>query len=519
MLDRANEKKDDLNFIFLSMKNGFEHIKNNWIVLLVCFFISRYTIIGEIFPFSIIVLSLYFYFNGPSVVALLVSEFAVLSVEFSFVYTVMLIAIYLFFYNFKNDEKKSIVIISSYSAIVLFSSKTSILIVDGFNVTGLLLNLFETLFIFSSIILINEGINIIEKIKSKRKKENINTFKKTESKKHLINKEIEAVAAATASESVAKRYRRVSRTNSSNKKLLNIFTDKAKDKIKEQLLWENINVKYLEIISGNGGSIFLSVTIRSEKTSEQLEDSIIFAVRNVCGVRIKCTEKITASPNYYVLKFKNVNRVKIKTYVARATKDGSPMSGDSYYYAGKSDKYYTVLCDGIGSGIDAFNESNGTVGMLSRFLYTDFTEEQTIKTLNSLLMLKFDDERYVTFDLHIIDYGLKEIRLYKAGSPPSFILSGGTIEKIEGKSLPMGILDNFEYNTFKRVVKKGDIIVMISDGIVDSINLDTKKSLEKYLVMIKDKDPQIIANLILSYALRGQNAVIDDMTVLVTKVG
>ncbi len=519
MLDRANDKKYDLNFIFLSLKSGVEHIKNNWLVLLVCFFISRYCLIGEIFPFSIIVLCLYSYINGPSLVALLVSIFSVLSVEFSFVYTVMLIAIYLFFYNFRKDEKKPIVIISAYSAIVLFSSKTSILIVDGFNITGLLLNAFEALFIFSSIILINEGIDIIEKVKSNRKKENIHTFKETESKKHILNKEIEAVAAATASDTVNKRYKRISRTKPSDKKLINIFTDKAKNKIKEQLLWENINVKYIEIISGNGGSIFLSVTVKSEKTPEQSEESIIFAVRNVCGVRIKCTEKITASPNYYVLKFKNVNRVKIKTYVAKATKDGSPMSGDSYYYAGKSDKYYTVLCDGIGSGVDAFNESNGTIGMLSRFLYTDFTEEQTIKTLNSLLMLKFDDERYVTFDLHIIDYGLKEIRLYKAGSPPSFILSGGTIEKIEGKSLPMGILDNFEYNTFKRIVRKGDVIVMISDGIVDSINLDPKKSLEKYLIMIKDKDPQIIANLILSYALRGQSEVIDDMTVLVTKVG
>ncbi|MBP1924219.1 serine phosphatase RsbU (regulator of sigma subunit) [Sedimentibacter acidaminivorans] len=519
MLDRANEKKYDLNFISLSLKNGFEHIKNNWLVLLVCFFISRYTIIGEIFPFSIIVLSLYYYINGPSVVALLVSEFSVLSVEFSFVYTVMLIAIYLFFYNFRNDEKKPIVIISAYSAIVLFSSKTSILIVDGFNVTGVLLNVFEALFIFSSIILVNEGINIIEKVKLNRKKENIHSFKEHESKKNIINKEIKAVAAATASDTVTKRYRRVSRTKSSDQKLLNIFTDKAKDKIKEQLLWENINVKYLEIISGNKGSIFLSVTIKSEKTPEQSEESIIFAVRNICGVRVKCTEKITASQNYYVLKFKNVNRVKIKTYVAKATKDGSPMSGDSYYYAGKSDKYYTVLCDGIGSGVDAFNESNGTVGMLSRFLYTDFTEEQTIKTLNSLLMLKFDDERYVTFDLHIIDYGLKEIRLYKAGSSPSFILSGGVLEKVESKSLPMGILDNFEYNMFKRTIRKGDIIIMISDGIIDSINLDNKKSLERYLETLREKDPQMIANSILSFALRGQNTIIDDMTVLVTKIG
>ena len=515
MLDRANDKRYDFNLIFEIFKNEFEHIKKNWLVFLMCFFISRYSIIGEIFPFSIVILCVYCYINGPSLTVLVISILAILSVEFNFVYTVMLIAIYLFFYNFKDEEKKPVVLIAAYAAIVLFCSKTSILIVEDFNWNGFMLNIFEAVFIFSSIVLINETANFIKTLKEKRKKENIHKLKE-----NTIHKEIESVAAATAtSETISSRYEKRSRAKAADEKLLNIFTDKAKAKIKEQLLWENINIKYFEISSGTGGTIFLSVTVKSEKTPEKSEESIIFAVRNVCGVKIKCTEKITASPNYYVLKFRNVKRVKIKTFVAKATKDGSPKSGDSYSFAGRSDKYYTVLCDGIGSGEEAFNESNGTVDLLSRFLYTDFTEEQTLKTLNSLLMLKFDDERYVTFDLHVIDYGLKEVRLYKAGSPPSFIMSGGTVEKIEGRSLPMGILDNFEYNMFKRIIRKGDIIIMISDGIIDSVNLDSKKSLEKYLEIIKDQDPQVIANSILSYALRGQKEIMDDMTVLVTKIG
>jgi len=514
MLDRANDKRYDFNLIFDIFKNEFEHIKNNWLVFLICFFISRYSIIGEIFPFAIVVLCMYCYVNGPSLTVLIISVLAILSVEFSFVYIVMLIAIYLFFYNFKNEEKKSIVLISAYAALVLFCSKTSILIIEDFNLNGLMLNAFEAVFIFSSIVLINELLNFLVKIKEKRKKENIHKFKD-----NIVHNEIESVAAATISDTSSSRFEKRIKSKTADKKLLNIFTEKAKAKIKEQLLWENINVKYFEISSGTGGAIFLSATVKSEKSPEKSEESIIFAVRNVCGIRLKCTEKITASPNYYVLKFRNVKRVKIKTYVANAIKDGSPKSGDSYSYAGKSDKYYTVLCDGIGSGEEAFKESNGTVDMLSRFLYTDFTEEQTLKTLNSLLMLKFDDERYVTFDMHVIDYGLKEIRLYKAGSPPSFIISGGTIEKIEGRSLPMGILDNFEYNMFKRIIRKGDIVIMLSDGIIDSINLDDKKSLERYLEMIKDYDPQVLANSILSYALRGQKEIIDDMTVLVTKIG
>lgn len=519
MLDRAKDKRYDLSIIFMVLKKEIELIKADWFIFFICFFISRYSIIDKIFPFAIIILCTYCYINGPSFTLLAISLLSITTVRFDFTYTVMLIAIYLFFYNFKNEAKKPIVIISAYAAAVLFSSKTSILIVEGFKLKGLALNFFESAFVFSGIILLTEGTRLIGHIKKSSIKEYLHRPKV---KIHKNKAEAETEAASTAAEkfsSVQTKLQKRKKEYIQEKKLLNIFTEKAKLKIKEQLLWENINVKYFEVISGTGDSVFMSVTVKTDKSPEKTEEAIIFTVRNLCGVKLKCTEKITATPNYYVLKFKNIKKVKIKTYVASATKNGSPMSGDSYAYSGRSDKYYAVLCDGIGSGEEAFAESNGAVGMLSRFLYTDFTEEQILKTLNSLLMLKLDDERYVTFDLQIIDYGSREVRLYKAGTPPTFIISGGTIEKIEGKSLPMGILENFEYNTFKRVIRKGDIIIMISDGIIDSVNLDDKKSLEKFLEIIINKDPQTMANLILSYAIRGQKNIIDDMTVLVTKVG
>ena len=70
MLDRAKDKRYDLNFNVLILKNEFEHIKENWLIFLVCFFISRYSIIGEIFPFAIIILCSYCYIKGPSLTVL-----------------------------------------------------------------------------------------------------------------------------------------------------------------------------------------------------------------------------------------------------------------------------------------------------------------------------------------------------------------------------------------------------------------------------------------------------------------
>ncbi|MGB4439376.1 MAG: SpoIIE family protein phosphatase [Sedimentibacter sp.] len=522
MIGKANEKKYDLSFLENIFKNEIKHVKENWFLFLVCFFISRQNIIDEIFPFAVVVLCSYSNIKGSSILMLGTTILAILSVHFDFVYIIMLIAVYAYFFNFRNENKKSIMFIAVYAAAVLFISKTTILVADGFNMNGFMLNAFETLFVFSAIVLINEIVRSLSNIKKGAKNKNVHRFKKQTAKDNISEKpelefvkgSIKEAASTTLDENQLKIV-----INANRAKSLNIFSEKAKVKIKEQLLWQNINVKFFEVISLNKNTIVLSVTVKTEKSSDEAESAIELIVRNVCGVKLRCTERVIASPNYYVLKFKNIKRIKIRTYSATATKDGSAVSGDSFAFAGRADRYYTVLCDGIGSGQEAFNESNGAVDLLSKFLYTDFSEEQILRTLNSILMLKFEDERFVTFDLNIIDYGTKEVRFYKAGAAPTYIISSKNVEKLSGKSLPLGILDNFEYSSFKKEIKIGDIIVMVSDGIIDSINMDAKKSLDKYLELITGKDPQTIANSILSYSLRGQDKIIDDMTVLVTKIG
>lgn len=513
MIGKTQDEKY-ASIVFKSLKKEFKHIKENWLLLLLCFFISRQNIIDEIFPFALVVLSSYCRIKGPwfSIFALCIA--GVLSVSFDFTYIVMLTAIYGYFFTFRDEGSKSIFLVSGYSSAVLFFSKTAILTAAGFNANEFMLIVFETLFIFSALVLIIEGFRIITAIKKgetkKIQKAKIKNPQDTPAIR-LMKNNAESEAASALSYAADK--------NKKKHKYLNIFSDEAKKKIKEQLLWQNINVKFFEVISSSKSSILLSMTVKTEKTPEETEDTISLIVRNITGARLRCVEKLVMSPNYYVLKFKNVKKIKIRTYSAAAIKDGSLVSGDNFAYAGRQDKYYIVLCDGIGSGEEASSESNGTVDLMSRFLYSDFTEEQILRTLNSVLMIKLGDERYVTFDFTIIDKATKEIRLYKAGAAPSYILSCKHVDKLSGKSLPLGILDNFEYSSFKKELKIGDMVVMVTDGVIDSINLDPKKSLDKYLEHIGGKDPQTIANSILSYALRGQKEIIDDMTVLVTKIG
>ncbi|HQC70530.1 MAG TPA: hypothetical protein PL049_06510, partial [Sedimentibacter sp.] len=188
MIGRTQDEKYDL-IITKTLKKELKHIKENWLLLLVCFFVSRQNIINEIFPFAIVVLSSYCHLKGPWLSILFVCVAAILSVRFDFVYIIMLTAIYGYYFNFRNEGKKSILLISGYSAAVLFFSKTAILVSEGFNTNEFMLNVFETMFIFSAIILINEGFKSIKKIIKEKSEKNQRENKKKEVKANNNNAE------------------------------------------------------------------------------------------------------------------------------------------------------------------------------------------------------------------------------------------------------------------------------------------------------------------------------------------
>lgn len=300
-------------------------------------------------------------------------------------------------------------------------------------------------------------------------------------------------------------------------KYIDINTKAAKHKIIISLKVEKIFVKSFEI-SDNKGVLGLIVTIETMRTMPETCSAISDTVYNITGTRMKCTEKIVATDKYFILRFSLLQKISAKAYYARLTKENSEISGDNYSFGTLDNKYYSILCDGMGTGARAYNESKSTINLLIKLLEANFNELQMIKTLNTLLMLNFENDRYVTLDFSIIDYELHEFRMYKAGAAPTFVITRDKVKKYQSSSLPIGILDTFECYYNKIDIQSGDTIIMMTDGIIDSVNENELKSLDKHIDLIKNKEPQSLANSILTYAIKGSKEVIDDMTVLVIRV-
>lgn len=225
----------------------------------------------------------------------------------------------------------------------------------------------------------------------------------------------------------------------------------------------------------------------------------------------ECTVIIEETPKYHMT-----------SYAAIKAKEGETYIGDSYSFSETNEgTYINIISDGMGSGPEAGIESGLAVGLIEKFIENGFSEKTAIDTVNSIMAMKFnEDEKFTTMDLNIVDLYTGEAEFIKIGGVVSFIKRNKDIKVIKSNTLPFGILDSVDVTTEKFKLKHGDIIVSISDGVldIDKNNIGSYAWLEEYLEYA-DTNPSSLSRDILEKAMvLSGGKVKDDMTVLVSKI-
>lgn len=222
------------------------------------------------------------------------------------------------------------------------------------------------------------------------------------------------------------------------------------------------------------------------------------------------------------IKFVQQDKLQLTTGFAKLTKDGQTVSGDSYSLLnGRDGKFYIVLSDGMGSGERALKNSNATINLFENFIECGFDKETTIKIINSILVLKSNEESFSTLDISSFDMNTGECEFIKIGAMPTFIKSKDSVKEIKYASLPAGILSSIEIEPKKEMLKSGDYIIMMTDGIMDSIKKVSNNEIKiKDLLIACDKlEPKEIAWKLVKEALKDDTIKpLDDMLVVVSKV-
>ncbi len=128
------------------------------------------------------------------------------------------------------------------------------------------------------------------------------------------------------------------------------------------------------------------------------------------------------------------------------------------------DKYYSLLCDGMGTGADAHATSQMCVDFMKKLLPVCKSKELSMCMLNNFVRAKAL-ESSSSVDLLEIDLLNGSACLVKSGAAPSFIKRGTNVFRLHSRTAPIGIMKELDGEKLDFSLREGDIVVMISDGI------------------------------------------------------
>jgi stage II sporulation protein E len=289
------------------------------------------------------------------------------------------------------------------------------------------------------------------------------------------------------------------------------------EKVVRRLRSEHIMTKDITIFERGDKrkEVYISAACRGGRCITAKEAAV--AISDALGVKVKVSEasKSVISKEYENFIFVEDTKFKVLNGVARAMKES--VSGDNFSILKlETGEYMVALSDGMGTGKEAGEESETVMSLLEEMIEAGFKAETAIKLINSSLVLKSDKQTFSTIDMGIINLFTGMCEFIKIGAAATFIKRDNWVETISSTTLPIGMFGNVDYDTVTKKLYEGDIIIMVTDGVLDSIGDENKEAfMEKMILEMKSNNPQEIANKILDKVLSQRNYVpIDDMTVI-----
>jgi stage II sporulation protein E len=208
---------------------------------------------------------------------------------------------------------------------------------------------------------------------------------------------------------------------------------------------------------------------------------------------------------------------------AAEKRPGHSISGDcGTYFIGKNNCTYVILCDGMGSGEAAREESKKAVRLLESFIKAGISPEQAAEIITSALLLDSQSQRFATMDIAEINVRTGQLTLVKCGAAPAFLRrpkrEGGYFvtelwpggPDVVDKGGENGVYTLLRPRVIKQLLNEGDMLFLVSDGVYSTDNPEFR--LSRYIAKLSGDQPRELAEMVLRMT-RGETAE-DDKTVI-----
>jgi len=293
------------------------------------------------------------------------------------------------------------------------------------------------------------------------------------------------------------------------------FDPEKADRIKEDLLCHSVVVSDC-LITNDRGDYTVNILLPRNDAEHKAIESV---TSKICGHKmiVESTD-YAQTAGYCVVILRTAPRYSVIFGVAQVGKNNNPQNGDTYSVLKiTSNRTMMAICDGMGAGIEAQKASTLALSLVENFYKAHFPHEVIMANVNQLLTIT-GGETFSALDITVFDLARGEVDFIKMGAVDGFIKREDEVEVIEAGSLPIGILDEMQPKITHAVLRKGNYIVIASDGVLDAFALD-RFGLANYINNLTPKTPQELADEIMQEVLNrsGKNPS-DDSTIMVAKL-
>lgn len=214
--------------------------------------------------------------------------------------------------------------------------------------------------------------------------------------------------------------------------------------------------------------------------------------------------------------------------IGRAYRPARHLGGDFYDFSRCGSETLSVAVGDVsGKSTAAALYGSLAIGVLrAQVIQNPCSPAEILRHMNAHLVQPSLESRFLAISIANYNQRHRALTLANAGLPEPLLVRRGEVEAIPVHGIPLGLFADTRYEERTIVLQKGDVLVLCTDGLHESMNcMDEEfgeKQMSQRLVSLSSLNAQDIANGLLDasrqYSSCSNKLLEDDRTVVVLKV-
>jgi sigma-B regulation protein RsbU (phosphoserine phosphatase) len=210
----------------------------------------------------------------------------------------------------------------------------------------------------------------------------------------------------------------------------------------------------------------------------------------------------------------------LRVSAAHRGMDGTRGGGDFYTLSVRSPGQISVVIgDTCGRGVDGEAHLSRILPKVHQLAFSGASPAQLLAELNRTVAVALPADRFVTAAAFELDMRVGLLTVANAAHVPAIIRKGrGRQVSIVGHAtgIPLGILPDTTYLDERYELDRGDVIVLMTDGVLEALESDLVRmsTLKRLLAEPHESGAEVYRFLLRKFEERTAGRLIDDMTLM-----